>query len=143
MCFARVNRLLTRCLFVESVRSTLSTRFYLWLFLTYSGYQSHAPLNDFFSFEKLCFGGRQSKVSMTIVVFISCQFHSHVRSLFDQVQSLIYYDKVICNFAEMEGYYVEITCSVFKSHSRNTFCKRNVYEEGGVSIERKPLAGRP
>ena len=25
----------------------------------YSGYQSHAPLNDFFPFEKLIFGGRQ------------------------------------------------------------------------------------
>ena len=49
----------------------------------YSGYQSHALLNDFFTFEKLSFGGRQSNVSMTIVVFISCQFHSHVRSSFD------------------------------------------------------------
>ena len=33
----------------------------------------------------LSFGGRQSNVSMTIVVFISCQFHSHVRSSLDQV----------------------------------------------------------
>ena len=32
----------------------------------YSGYQSHAPLNDFFLFQKLSFGGRQSNVSMTI-----------------------------------------------------------------------------
>ena len=45
----------------------------------YSGYQSHAPFNDFFPFQKLSFGGRQSNVSMTIVVFISCQFHGHVR----------------------------------------------------------------
>ena len=34
----------------------------------------------------------------------------------------------------MEGYYVEKTWSVFESHSRNTFCKRNVCEEGGISI---------
>ena len=33
--------------------------------------------------------------------------------------------------------YVVKTWSVFESHSRNTFCKRNVCEEGGVSIERK------
>ena len=33
---------------------------------TYSGYQSHAPSNDFFPFRKLHFGGRQSNVSMTI-----------------------------------------------------------------------------
>ena len=51
----------------------------------YSGYHSRAPLNDFFPFEKLSFGGRQSNVSMTIVAFISCQFHSHVRSSLDQV----------------------------------------------------------
>ena len=46
----------------------------------YSGYQSHEPFNDLFPFQKLSFGGRQSNVSMTIVVFISCQFHGHVRS---------------------------------------------------------------
>ena len=50
----------------------------------YSGYQSHAPFNDFFPFQKLSFGGRQSNVSMTIVVFISCQFHGHVRLSLDQ-----------------------------------------------------------
>ena len=38
---------------------------------------------------------------------------------------------------EMESYYVEETWSVLESHSRNTFCKRNVCQEGGVSIERK------
>ena len=37
----------------------------------------------------------------------------------------------------MEGYYVEKTWSVFETHSRNTFCERNVCEEGGGSIERK------
>ena len=31
------------------------------------------------------FGGRQSNVSMTMVVFISCQFHGDVRSSLDQV----------------------------------------------------------
>ena len=45
--------------------------------------------------------------------------------------------KVIYNFAEMEGYYVERTWSVFELQIRNTFCERNVCEEGGVSIERK------
>ena len=34
LCFARVNKSLARCLFVESVRSTLSKKNYLWLFLT-------------------------------------------------------------------------------------------------------------
>ena len=43
-----------------------------------SGYQSHAPFNNFFPFQKLSFGGRQSNVSMTIVVFISWQFHGHL-----------------------------------------------------------------
>ena len=33
--------------------------------VSYSGYQSHAPSNDFFPFRKLRFGGRQSNVSMT------------------------------------------------------------------------------
>ena len=33
-CFARVNKSLARCLFVESVRSALPKNFYLWLFLT-------------------------------------------------------------------------------------------------------------
>ena len=89
----------------------------------YSGYQSHAPFNDFFPFQKLSFGGRQSNVSMTIVVFILCHFHGDVRSSLDQVYSLSYYDEVICNFAEMEGYYVEKTWSVFESHSTNTFCE--------------------
>ena len=55
------------------------------MFLNYSDYQSHASYNDFFSFQKLSFGGRQSNVSMTIVVFISCQFHGDVRSSLDQV----------------------------------------------------------
>ena len=57
------------------------------ILLTYSGYQSqsHAPFNDFFPFQKLSIGGRQSNVSMTIVVFISCQSHSHVRSPLDQI----------------------------------------------------------
>ena len=41
---------------------------YQWIFGTYSGYQSHAPSNDFFLFRKLCFDGRQSNVSMTITV---------------------------------------------------------------------------
>ena len=50
----------------------------------YSSYQSHAPFNDFFGIQKLSFGGRQSNVSMTIVLFISCQFHGHVRSSLDQ-----------------------------------------------------------
>ena len=80
--------------------------------MDYSGYQSHAPFSDFFPFQKLSFGGRQSNVSMTIVVFISCHFHGNVRSSLDQVYSLSYYDKVICNFAEMEGYYEEKTWSV-------------------------------
>ena len=74
-------------------------------------------------------------VSMTIVGFISCQFHRHVRSSLDLVKSLSYYDKVVCNFAEMEGY-VEKTWSVFESHGKNTFSERNVCE-GGVSIVRR------
>ena len=47
--------------------------FHLYLTLTiyirdsYSGYQSQAPSNNFFPFRKLCFGGRQSNVSMTIM----------------------------------------------------------------------------
>ena len=50
-----------------------------------------------------------------------------IRSSLDRVyKSLSYYDKVICNFAEMEGYYGKKTWSVFESHSRNTFCERNV-----------------
>ena len=36
---------------------------------------THAPSMTFFSFQKLSFGGRQSNVSMTIVVFILCHFH--------------------------------------------------------------------
>ena len=98
-------------------------------FLPHSGYQSHAPFNDFFPFQKLSFGGRQSNVSMAIVVFISCHFHGDVRSSLDQVYSLSYYDKVICNFAEMEGYYVQKTWSVFESHSTNTFCEWNVVKK--------------
>ena len=43
------------------------------------------PSTIFFPFEKLSFGGRQSNVSMTIVVFISSPFHSHVRSSFDNL----------------------------------------------------------
>ena len=75
-------------------------------------------------FQKLSFGGRQSNVSMTIAVFISCQFHGDVRSSLDREKSLSYYDRgVICNFAELEGYYVEKTWSVFESHSRNSFCE--------------------
>ena len=42
----------------------------------------------------------------------------------------------------MEGYYVEKTQSVFESHSRNTFCERNVCQEGGVSIVRKQNLSR-
>ena len=34
LCFARVNKSLARCLFVGSIRSTLSKKLYLWLFLT-------------------------------------------------------------------------------------------------------------
>ena len=37
----------------------------------------------------------------------------------------------------MEGYYVEKTWSVFESQSRKNFSKRNICEEGGVSIVRK------
>ena len=59
-------------------------------------------LQRFFPISKTKFGGRQSNVSMTIVVFISCQFHGDVRSSLDQVKSHKYHDKVICNFAEME-----------------------------------------
>ena len=43
------------------------------------------PTTIFFPFHKLSFGGRQSNVSMTIVVFISCQFHGVVRSSLDQI----------------------------------------------------------
>ena len=50
----------------------------------YSGYQSHEPFSDFFP----SFGGRQPNASMTIVVFISCQFHGHVRSSLDQVSEV-------------------------------------------------------
>ena len=34
--------------------------------VAYSGYESHAPSNDFFPFRKLCFGGCQSNLSMAI-----------------------------------------------------------------------------
>ena len=55
-----------------------------------------------------------------------------------KIAQLIYYDKVIsCNFAEMEGYCVKKTWSVFESYKRNTFSEWNVCEEGGVSIVRK------
>ena len=87
--------------------------------MAYSGYQSHAPFNIFFPFQKLSFGERQSNVIMTTVVFISCHFHDNVGLSLDQV----YYDKVIRNFAEMKGYYVEKTWSVFELHSTNTFCE--------------------
>lgn len=102
----------------------------------YSSYQSHASLNDPLPLQKLSSGGRQSNVSMTIVMFFSCQFHSHVWSSLDQVL-LGNYDKVISNFAEMEGYYIEKTWSIFKSHSWNTFCEWNVCEGGGISIVQK------
>ena len=39
----------------------------------------------FFPFQNLSFGGCQSNVSMTIVVFISCQFRGHVRSSLSQL----------------------------------------------------------
>ena len=47
------------------------------------------PSTIFLPFQKLRFGGRQSNVSMTIVVFISCQFHGHVRSSLDQRQQAV------------------------------------------------------
>ena len=77
----------------------------------YSGYQSHAPLNDFFLISKIKFWRTSFKMFPWEywVVFISCQFHRQVRSSLDQVKSLSNYDKVICNFAEMEGYYLEKT----------------------------------
>ena len=59
--------------------------FYFSSLADYSGCQPHTPCNDLFPFQKLSFGGRQSNVSMTIVVFISCQFHSDVRSSLYQV----------------------------------------------------------
>ena len=95
--------------------------------LFYSGYQSHASFDDFFPIQKLSFDGRQSNVAMS-------RFHGHVLSSLDQVYSLSDYDKVICNFAEMKGYYAEKMWSVLQSHSRNTFCERNVCEEGGFLI---------
>ena len=57
------------------------------------------------------------------------------RRTLQQVYSLSYYDLVVCNCDEMEGYYVEKTWFVFESHCRNTFCERNVCEESGVSIQ--------
>ena len=54
------------------------------------------------------------------------------------IKSLSYSDKVICNFAEMEGSYVEETWFVFELHSINTFCERNVCEEGGVRNKIEP-----
>ena len=39
----------------------------------------------------------------------------------------------------MEGYYAEKTWSAFESHGINTFCERNVCEEGGV-LENKTRA---
>ena len=42
-----------------STCSVLANRSYM-----YSGYQSHAPSNDFFPFRKLCFGGRQSNARL-------------------------------------------------------------------------------
>ena len=44
------------------------------------------------------------------------------------------------SFAEMEGYYVEKTWLVFESHSTNTFCERNVCEEGGVRIKTRAIS---
>ena len=92
-------------------------------------------LQDFLPFQKLSFGGRQSNVSMTIVVFISCQFQDHVRSSLDQEcqeKSLSYYDKVVCNFAEIEDYYVEKTWFVFELHSRNTFFASETFVKKGA-----------
>ena len=39
-------------------------------------------------------------------------------------------------------YYVEKTWSVLELRTRNTFCERNVCEEGGVSIARKQNQSR-
>ena len=101
----------------------------------YSGYQSHAPLNDFFPIWKTKFWWTSLKCfhDNSRVHFVSVsQPCSLVRRI--KYKSLNYSDRVICCFAEMEGYHVEKTWSVFESHSRNTFCKPNVCEEGGISI---------
>ena len=49
----------------------------------YSGYQSHAPFNDFFPFRKLRFGGRQSNASMTITASNSQSIQVALSSLRD------------------------------------------------------------
>ena len=53
------------------------------------------------------------------------------------------YDKAICNFTEMEGYYVEKTWFVFELHSRNTFHKGNVCKEGGVQNKTRAVSEPP
>ena len=54
-----------------SQKIALKNKIHSWWPLRYSGYQSHAPSNDFFPFLKVRFGGRQSNVSMTITMTIS------------------------------------------------------------------------
>ena len=84
----------------------------------------------------LSFGGRQSNVSMKIVVFISCQFHSHFRLSLDQVYIAQLLWQSNLQFRWNGGLLRGETWSVFETHSRNTFYERNVCE-GGVSIVRK------
>ena len=58
------------CIHTSAAAFSLQKNELLLLFLSlaipfYSGYQSHAPSNDFF--QKVRFGGRQSHLSMTIM----------------------------------------------------------------------------
>ena len=43
----------------------------------------------------------------------------------------------------MEGSYVEETRFVFELHSINTFCERNVCEEGGVRNKTRAVSDPP
>ena len=104
---------------------------------TYSGYQSHAPFNDFFPISKTKFWWTSVKC-----------FHDDSCVNFGLVsppRSIVVGSGIIahllwqstCNFAEMKGSYAEKTWSFFESYDRNTFSERNVCEEGGFSIVRK------
>ena len=68
----------------------------------YSGYQSHGPFN------------------YVLVTSIKC-FHDNSHRRWIRYNRSVIMTEIICNFAKMEGYYVEKTWPVFESHSRNTF----------------------
>ena len=51
-----------------------------------------------------------------------------------------YYDKVICNFAEMEGDYVEKTWSVFESHIAETHFANETFAKKATFVRKQNSA---